>query len=83
MLEPYGKNGRNIAEFGIGANEKAKLSGMILEDEKVLGTVHIALGNNVTMGGNVNVGIHLDGVIKRPTVYFDHSLIMDKGKLLV
>ena len=83
MLEPFGKKGRNIAEFGIGANEKARLSGMILEDEKVLGTVHIALGNNVTMGGKVNVGIHLDGVIKRPTVYFDKSLIMNKGKLLV
>jgi leucyl aminopeptidase (aminopeptidase T) len=83
MLEPFGKKGRNIAEFGIGANDKAKLSGMILEDEKVLGTVHIALGNNVTMGGNVNVGIHLDGVIKKPTVRFDDKIIMSKGKLLV
>jgi len=83
MLEPFGEKGRNIAEFGIGANEKARLSGLILEDEKVLGTIHIALGNNVTMGGKVNVGIHLDGVIKKPTVYFDDNLIMNKGKLLV
>lgn len=83
MLEPYGKDGRNIAEIGIGTNDKAKLSGLILEDEKVMGTVHIALGDNKSMGGNVNVPIHLDGVIKKPTVYFDGKIIMKNGKLLV
>lgn len=83
MLAPYGKDGRNIAEIGIGTNDKAKLSGLILEDEKVMGTVHIALGDNKSMGGNINVPIHLDGVIKKPTVYFDGKIIMKKGKLLV
>lgn len=73
---------RNIAEIGIGTNDKAKLSGLILEDEKVLGTAHIALGNNITMGGSVNVPIHLDGVIKKPTIYFDEKLIMKNGKLI-
>ncbi len=83
LLDKHGKKARSIAEIGIGANEKAKLSGMILEDEKVMGTVHIALGNNITMGGNVNVPIHLDGVIKKPTVFFDKKEIMRKGKLLI
>lgn len=83
VLEPFGKKGRNIAELGIGTNDKAKLSGNLLEDEKVLGTVHIALGNNLSMGGSVSVPIHLDGVIKKPSVYFDNKLIMEKGKLLV
>jgi aminopeptidase len=82
MLDAHGKKARNIAEIGIGANDKAKLSGMILEDEKVKGTAHIALGNNITMGGNVSVPIHLDGVIKKPTVYFDGTEIMKSGKLL-
>ncbi|MBN1300402.1 MAG: aminopeptidase [Melioribacteraceae bacterium] len=82
MLDKYGKKARNIAEIGIGANENAKLSGMILEDEKVLGTCHIALGNNITMGGLVNVPIHLDGVIKKPTILFDGKEIMKSGKLL-
>jgi leucyl aminopeptidase (aminopeptidase T) len=54
-----------------------------LEDEKVMGTAHIALGNNLSMGGKVNVGIHLDGVIKKPDIFFDDKLIMKKGKLLV
>jgi len=83
MLEPYGKKARNIAELGIGTNDKAKLSGLLLEDEKVLGTVHLALGNNKSMGGKIDVPIHLDGVIKKPTVYFDGKLIMKNGKLLV
>ncbi len=83
MLDKEGKEARNIAEFGIGTNDSAKLSGVLLEDEKVLGTVHIALGNNVSMGGNVNVPIHLDGVIKKPTVFLDDKMIMKSGKLLI
>jgi leucyl aminopeptidase (aminopeptidase T) len=83
MLDAVGKNARNIAEFGIGTNDSAKLSGVILEDEKVKGTVHIALGNNVSMGGKVNVPIHLDGVMKKPTVYLDKKILMKNGKLLI
>jgi leucyl aminopeptidase (aminopeptidase T) len=82
MLDEVGKEARNIAEFGIGTNDSAKLSGVLLEDEKVMGTIHIALGNNVSMGGSVNVPIHLDGVIKKPTVYMDDKIIMKEGKLI-
>ena len=35
------------------------------------------------MGGNVNVPIHIDAIVKNPTVSFDDEVIMDKGKLLV
>ncbi len=83
MLDKVGKGARNIAEFGIGTNDSAKLSGILLEDEKVMGTVHLALGNNITMGGTFNVPIHLDGIIKKPTVYLDGKLLMKSGKLLV
>lgn len=83
MLDKVGKGARNIAEFGIGTNDSTRLSGILLEDEKVMGTVHIALGNNITMGGTFNVPIHLDGVIKKPTVYLNGKLLMEKGKLLM
>ncbi len=83
MLDKVGKEARNIAEFGIGTNDSAKLSGVLLEDEKVMGTIHIAVGNNVSMGGSVNVPIHLDGVVRKPTVWMDGKLLMKDGKLFV
>lgn len=82
LLDSVGPEARNIAEFGIGTNDKAKISGIILEDEKVLGTIHIAVGNNKSMGGNVDVPIHLDGVVTKPDVYLDGTLILQKGKFL-
>jgi leucyl aminopeptidase (aminopeptidase T) len=83
LLEPFGSDGRNVAEFGIGTNDRARLTGVILEDEKVMGTIHIAFGDNKSMGGSVGVASHLDGLVKQPTVWFDDRKIMDAGRLLV
>ena len=66
----------------VSVNYKAKLTGSILEDEKVLGTIHIAFGNNISMGGKIAVKLHVDGLVKKPTVYFDNYLVMDNGKLI-
>lgn len=77
------KKAYNFAELGIGTNPKARIVGNILEDEKVLGTCHFALGNNASFGGKINVPIHLDGIIKKPTIYFDDKVIMKDGKLLI
>lgn len=82
ILDKSGRDARAVAEFGIGTNYKAKLTGLILEDEKVFGTIHIAFGNNLTMGGTIAVNSHLDGLVKAPDVYFDEKLIMKRGKLL-
>ena len=83
LLEPHGPDGRNVAEFGIGTNDKAILTGLILEDEKVMGTIHIAFGDNKSMGGNVRVASHLDGLIKHPTVWLDDRMILRDGRLLL
>ncbi len=83
LKEVDSPNAYNIAEFGIGTNDKAKLSGVLLEDEKVLGTIHIALGNNKSMGGSIDVPVHLDGVVKKPTIYLDDKILMKNGKLLL
>ncbi|MBN1885426.1 MAG: aminopeptidase [Candidatus Krumholzibacteriota bacterium] len=82
-LEPLGKPARNAAELGIGTNDAARIIGNILEDEKVMGTIHIALGNNMSMGGTIDVPIHLDGIVRDPTVELDGTAIMKNGKLLV
>ncbi|GFO96431.1 hypothetical protein ig2599ANME_0620 [groundwater metagenome] len=71
MLDRVGEKARNVAEFGIGINPEAKLIGNVLEDEKVGGTVHIALGDNSCFGGDVIAGIHLDGIIRKPVLFLD------------
>ncbi|MFQ5952716.1 MAG: aminopeptidase, partial [Candidatus Omnitrophota bacterium] len=66
-LDRVGPKAYMVAELGIGLNPKAKVIGNVLEDEKVRGTVHIALGNNLSYGGDNDVPLHLDGVITKPT----------------
>ena len=83
MIKPLGKSAFNIAELGIGTNPKAKITGNVLEDEKVAGTCHIALGNNTGLGGKTYAKCHLDGVIKKPTIFFDDKCIMKNGKILL
>lgn len=83
MLDPLGMPARNIAELGIGTNDKAIITGLVLEDEKVMGTIHIAIGDNSHMGGVVSVSSHLDGIVKSPTVWADGRLIMKDGEFMI
>lgn len=71
-----------IAELGIGTNEAAKLCGIILEDEKLYGTVHIAFGTNTSFGGITKADCHLDGIILNPTLYLDDECVIRKGEFL-
>ena len=74
--EDVGDAAYNVAELGIGANVAVtELVGSVLLDEKAAGTVHVAVGDNVGMGGNAEAPIHLDGIIREPTVYADGQLI--------
>lgn len=82
-LTPYSPKARSIAELGVGTNDAARLCWESLEDEKVAGTVHIALGNNVSFGGNNNVPIHIDGVVHKPTLEIDGRIIVKNGKLVL
>lgn len=63
----------NIAELGIGTNDKAKRPDNILEAEKILGTIHIALGDNSSFGGNVKTPFHQDFVFFKPTIILTHK----------
>ena len=83
MLKPYGHAGRMIAEVGIGTNPDAKFTGFTLEDEKVKGLVHVALGNNVSFDGKNNVPCHFDGVLLKPTLVIDGIKIVANGVLQV
>lgn len=83
LLTVHGPDGTNVAELGIGTNEKAILTGNILEDEKILGTAHIAFGASAAIGGNVQVPVHLDVVSMRPEVTIDGTPVVLEGRLLV
>ena len=83
LLAEHGEDGTNVAELGIGTNERAKLTGEILEDEKILGTCHVAFGASAAIGGTVQVPVHLDCVVMKPTVELDGEAIVCDGELLV
>jgi len=73
----------NIAELGVGCNPKGRLIGIILEDEKIYGTVHVALGDNSTFGGSVQAGIHLDGIMLKPTMFLDDKIVIKDGAWVI
>ena len=83
LLTEHGDDGTNIAELGVGTNEKAKLTGEILEDEKILGTCHVAFGASAGIGGTVQVPVHLDCVVMKPTLELDGEAIVRDGELLI
>ena len=83
MLDAHGPLGRNLAELGIGTNDKATLTGNILEDEKILGTAHIAFGASAGIGGTVTVPVHLDVVIQDPTLRIGDTPVLDGGRWLL
>lgn len=83
LLTEHGPDGTNVAELGIGTNECATLTGNILEDEKILGTAHVAFGASAAIGGTVQVPVHLDCVVLKPTVEVDGSTIVEAGELVV
>jgi leucyl aminopeptidase (aminopeptidase T) len=83
LLTEHSDEGTNVAELGIGTNERAILTGNILEDEKILGTAHVAFGASAAIGGTVQVPVHLDCVVMQPTVEIDGATIVHAGELVV
>ena len=83
LLRPHGPGGMNVAELGIGTNEKAILTGDLLEDEKLLGTCHVAFGASKAIGGTVQVPVHIDCVVLEPDVWIGDEQVVRAGELLV
>jgi leucyl aminopeptidase (aminopeptidase T) len=81
-LDAGGASGRVLAELGIGTNPAATPSGNILEDEKVIGTAHLAFGTNVSFGGANASTVHIDGMLLEPTVELDGRPLVGDGELL-
>jgi leucyl aminopeptidase (aminopeptidase T) len=83
LLTGAGEQGTNLAELGVGTNERARLTGNILEDEKILGTVHVAFGASAGIGGTVSVPIHLDVVVTDATLTVGDTAVLDAGRYVL
>ncbi len=82
-LKAHGELGTNLAELGVGTNDRAQLTGNVLEDEKILGTVHVAFGASAGIGGTVSVPIHLDVVVLDATLVVDGQTVLEAGRYLL
>ena len=83
MLRAYGEPGTNLAELGVGTNDRATLTGNVLEDEKILGTIHVAFGASAGIGGTVSVPIHLDVVVLDASLEIDGQPVLDAGRFVL
>jgi leucyl aminopeptidase (aminopeptidase T) len=82
-LSAHGELGTNLAELGVGTNDHARLTGNVLEDEKILGTIHVAFGASAAIGGTVSVPIHLDAVVTEPSLSVDGVAVLDAGHFVL
>ncbi len=83
LLEAGGELGANLAELGVGTNDRATLTGQMLEDEKILGTVHVAFGASAGIGGTVSVPVHEDVVVLDATLELGGETVLDGGRLVL
>lgn len=58
-------------EFGVGANPWARPCGQVTVAEKALGTAHVALGGNGSLGGRNPAATHYDCVFRAPVITLD------------
>jgi len=83
LLDAHGPLGRSLAELGVGTNDRATVTGNILEDEKILGTTHVAFGASAGIGGTVTVPVHLDVVVFEPSLWIGDTQVLDGGRWLL
>jgi len=76
-----GRDARNFGKFGLGLNPKARVTGNVLEDEKVLGAVHVVFGDNAAFGGTIRCGVRVDAILTGATVEVDGKPVMERGAL--
>ena len=84
MLAAFSGDKDVIAELGIGVNPGVvEPIGNISLDEKIGGSVHIAIGMNERFGGRNKSNLHLDLAILKPTLWFDGKVVIENGAIKV
>lgn len=77
------ENSFNLGEFAVGTNPSARVSDNVSEDKKRLGSIHFALGDNLSLGGNSPSALHIDGIMGYPSLWVDGVQLIERGKLRV
>jgi len=83
QIKRFGSKARQIIGFGMGTNESAKLGVSLHEDKKVLGTVHISIGNRAVFDKSGRLPNRIDAIIPEPTVVIDGKTIIEDGNLKI
>jgi 2,5-dihydroxypyridine 5,6-dioxygenase len=73
----------NIAELGVGLNPESRMTGIMLDDEGVWGSVHIGIGSNLTLGGEIKAAVHYDLLMWGATIELDGTPILESGELRI
>jgi leucyl aminopeptidase (aminopeptidase T) len=69
----------NLAEVSVAFNPAGTICSVPMETESARGTAHIALGNSIAYGGEVNAVAHLDCVMRDATLELDGRAVMIEG----
>jgi leucyl aminopeptidase (aminopeptidase T) len=69
----------NLAEVSMAFNPAGTICEVPMETESARGTAHIALGNSIAYGGQVNAIAHLDCVMRDATLELDGRCVMIEG----
>ena len=84
LFEKTDGNARRFAsQFALGMNPDCRIFPDTKEVSKRLGTLHVALGDNISLGGAVQSGLHIDIVILNPTVWLDGKIVLENEKLCI
>lgn len=81
ILDRKDPGARNFAaELALGTNPACRVIPKSREVKKRLGQAHVALGDNLSLGGTVESAVHLDIILLRPTVLLDETVVVQDGR---
>lgn len=84
MLDSVGdRDAYNIAEISIGINPAATITGLMRQDKKSWGYIHVAVGSNSDTAGTIDVPIHVDGILSDATLTIDDTVVVEDGDVVL
>lgn len=84
IVQNSGGDSARLGEFGIGLNPAVtRLTGLTLLDEKMIGTCHLALGENRALGGVNDSALHWDLIVQNAVLEADGEILLKDGRFFL